>query len=68
MPRDFVIQLRPDADVRAGRFEGRIEHIDSGRSERFRAVEELLAFVARSIALEAASSEETTTAENLTSL
>jgi hypothetical protein len=69
MQRDYVIQLRPDSDVRAGRFEGRIEHIDSGRSAHFRTIEDLLAFVARSIDLEAACSEETAgSAENLTSL
>ena len=69
MRRDFVIQLRPDTDVRAGQFEGRIEHIDSGRSAHFRTIEELLAFVAQSVTLETRSPAETAgDAEYLTSL
>jgi|HubBroStandDraft_5_1064220.scaffolds.fasta_scaffold319734_2 hypothetical protein len=50
MQRDFVIQVRQDIDLHAGHFEGRIEHIDSGRSAHFRTIEDLLAFVVRSIA------------------
>jgi hypothetical protein len=46
MQGDFVIQLRPSADVAGGHFEGRVEHIDSGRSAHFHSVEELLAFLA----------------------
>jgi hypothetical protein len=46
MQGDFVIQLRPTAELPSGRFEGRVEHIDSGRSAHFRSVEEFLAFLA----------------------
>ena len=49
MQRDFVIQLRPDTDVRAGQFAGRVEHIESGRSTHFLSVDDLLAFVAQAI-------------------
>jgi hypothetical protein len=45
MQRDFVVQIRPETDVRGGQFEGRVEHIDSGRSAHFRTVEDLVAFV-----------------------
>ncbi|HTT63944.1 MAG TPA: hypothetical protein VMG35_18965 [Bryobacteraceae bacterium] len=50
MQRDFVIQIRPDADVRAGQLEGRVEHIDSGRSSHFKSVEELVAFLTAMLA------------------
>jgi len=42
----FVIQFRPETDIRVGRFEGRVEHIPSSRSTRFHTLEELLAFIA----------------------
>ena len=42
----FVIQFRESTDIEAGRVEGKIEHISSYQSARFRSVEELLAFVA----------------------
>ncbi len=45
--RAFVIQLDPGEDPRAGRFEGRVEHVASGRFTRFRSSEELVAFVAQ---------------------
>ncbi len=45
MQGDFVIQVRPDVDPDRGIFHGRIEHVDSGRSARFRSLEELVAFV-----------------------
>lgn len=41
----FVIQFRPETNVASGKFEGRIEHISSSRSVRFRTVDELLEFV-----------------------
>jgi prophage DNA circulation protein len=47
MQGDFVIQVRPDVDLDRGIFSGRVEHVDSGQSARFRNVEELLAFVQR---------------------
>ena len=42
----FVIQLREETNVVAGRVEGRIEHIASTRVARFNSVEELLSFIA----------------------
>ena len=44
--RAFVLQLGPDTDVRAGRIEGRIEHVGSTRSARFRSLDELLTALA----------------------
>jgi hypothetical protein len=56
MQGDFVIQLRPSKDPAAGQLEGRVEHIDSGRSAHFHNVEELLAFLAAQVAQNAAPS------------
>lgn len=42
----FVIQFRPETDIAAGRFEGRIEHVASTRAKRFRSLEELIDFIA----------------------
>ena len=42
----FVIQFRPETDVEAGRFEGRVEHIASYKTTRFHSLDELLAFIA----------------------
>ncbi|HSB09875.1 MAG TPA: hypothetical protein VLM38_10355 [Blastocatellia bacterium] len=42
----FVIQFRPQTDVDAGRFEGRVEHVASYKAMRFRSLEELLGFIA----------------------
>src|SRR5690349_14835939 len=41
----FVIQFRPETDVSAGQFAGRIEHIASYREGRFHSLDELLAFI-----------------------
>jgi hypothetical protein len=41
----FVIQWRPETDIEAGRFEGRVEHIASYNALRFHSLEELLTFV-----------------------
>jgi hypothetical protein len=46
----FVIQWRPETDIEAGRFEGRVEHIASYKAVRFRSLEELLAFFAKVLA------------------
>jgi hypothetical protein len=46
----FVVQWRPETDIGAGRFEGRVEHIASYQAVRFHSLEELLAFVARMLA------------------
>ena len=42
----FVIQFRPESDIAAGRFEGRVEHVVSYKSIRFHSLDELLAFIA----------------------
>jgi hypothetical protein len=42
----FVLQLGPGSDVAAGRLEGRVEHVASTRSARFRSLDELLAALA----------------------
>ena len=43
----FVIQFRPETDVEAGRFEGKVEHIASYEAKRFSSLEELLSFIVR---------------------
>ena len=43
----FVIQFRPETDVEAGRFEGKVEHIASYEATRFSSLEELLSFIVR---------------------
>jgi hypothetical protein len=45
MQRAFVLQLRPETDVKQGCFAGRVEHVDSGSCLRFRTLEEFLAFI-----------------------
>ena len=42
----FVIQLRQESDPKAGRFEGRVEHIESYKATRFHSLDELLGFIA----------------------
>ncbi|HEY9502859.1 MAG TPA: hypothetical protein VIR01_14590 [Pyrinomonadaceae bacterium] len=44
--RAFVIQFRPETDVEAGRFEGKVEHVASCKATRFHSLDELLAFIA----------------------
>jgi hypothetical protein len=41
----FVIQLRPESDLEAGLFEGRIEHVASCKAARFYSLDELLVFI-----------------------
>jgi hypothetical protein len=48
----FVIQVRTDSDLPAGRLCGRVEHVTSGRSDRFSSLDELMAFIARHVAFE----------------
>ena len=43
----FVIQFRPETDVEAGRFEGKVEHVASYEAARFSSLEELLSFIAK---------------------
>lgn len=42
----FVIQFRPETDIEAGLFEGRIEHVESYKATRFHSLDELIAFIA----------------------
>lgn len=53
----FVIQFRPETDIEAGRFEGRVEHIASSKATRFHSLDELLAFIA-SVLTEVSTTEE----------
>jgi hypothetical protein len=46
----FVIQFRPETDIEAGRFEGRVEHIVSYNATRFHSLDELLGFIASVLA------------------
>ena len=48
--RAFVLQLGPATDIAAGRLEGRVEHVASTRSARFRSFEELLAAIQQMLA------------------
>jgi len=41
----FVIQFRPETDIEAGRFEGRVEHVASTKATRFHSLDELLGFI-----------------------
>lgn len=53
----FVIQFRPETDVEAGRFEGKVEHIASYESTKFSSLEELLDFIVRMLS-EASNTDE----------
>jgi len=46
----FVIQFRPETDIEAGRFEGRVEHVVSCKATRFHSLNELLSFIASVLA------------------
>ncbi|MGB6944412.1 MAG: hypothetical protein WBE37_18580 [Bryobacteraceae bacterium] len=50
MRGDFVIQVRPEVDLERGILPGRVEHMDSGHSTRFRTVQELLSFILQHVA------------------
>ena len=43
----FVIQFRPETNIAAGNFAGRVEHIASYEAAHFRSLDELLAFIER---------------------
>ena len=43
----FVIRFRPETEITAGRFEGRVEHVATYEATQFHSLEELLAFIAR---------------------
>jgi hypothetical protein len=46
----FVIQFRPETDIEAGRFEGKIEHMVSYKAIRFHSLDQLLEFIASVLA------------------
>ena len=46
----FVIQVRAETDIQAGRFEGRVEHIASTKATRFHSLDELVSFIAAVLA------------------
>jgi hypothetical protein len=46
----FVIQFRPETEIGAGRFEGKVEHVASSQATRFHSLEELIEFIARVLA------------------
>jgi hypothetical protein len=48
--RAFVVQLRAETDVAAGRLVGRVEHVVSGQTATFQTLEGLLAFFAQMLA------------------
>jgi hypothetical protein len=43
----FSIQFAADVDIRAGKLEGRVEHLASSNSVSFHSLDELLTFVDR---------------------
>jgi hypothetical protein len=49
MRRGFVIQLYSEAEPDQAKFVGRVEHVDSGRSDGFRSVEELVRFIQQTV-------------------
>jgi hypothetical protein len=55
----FVIQLQPDADVRSGRFEARVEHVATGQSTHIHSSDELLIFLDRVLRTVASQENET---------
>jgi hypothetical protein len=46
----FVVQLHVEAQVEQGYFKGRVEHLVSHQAARFDSLEELLAFIVRTVA------------------
>ena len=49
MRRGFVIQLSSQAGLDQSKFVGRVEHVDSGRADGFRSVEELVRFIEQTV-------------------
>jgi hypothetical protein len=49
MKRAFVLRLTPEAQPVSGKFEGRVEEVDSGKSQRFASMEEFLKFLQESL-------------------
>jgi len=48
--RAFVVQFHTEADLAAGRYTGRVEHVVSGQAAHFHSLAQLLAFIARVLA------------------
>ena len=44
-----MIQLRQEANPEVVEFAGRVEHVDSGRTDHFGSVDELVSFIERTI-------------------
>jgi hypothetical protein len=44
--RSFLVHLRTDADLPAGRIVGRVEHVYTGNAMHFQSIEELISFMA----------------------
>ena len=42
----FVVQFRPETNIDAGRFEGKVEHVATHDTIRFHSLDELLGFIA----------------------
>jgi len=45
MQRAFVVRLGPKTEPTLGRFQGRVEEVDTGEELRFQSTEELLRFL-----------------------
>jgi hypothetical protein len=45
-----VVQLHVESQVEQGYFKGRVEHLVSHQAARFESLEELLAFIVRTVA------------------
>jgi hypothetical protein len=58
--RVFVIHFSSDAAPGVGRYEGRVEHVESGRSERFASSEAMNQFFARVLREEEGVTEQVT--------
>ena len=46
----FVVQFRPETNIEARRLEGRVEHIPTSKAARFNSLDELLGFIASTLA------------------
>lgn len=47
--RAFVVQLTLDADIKTGAILGRVEHVTTGKAQRFATIDELLGFMERTL-------------------
>jgi hypothetical protein len=47
--RAFVVQLHADAQVEQGEWKGRVEHLNSYKAAHFESLEDLLAFMTRTV-------------------